>query len=239
MTALSTRFLRVPRKPRVLHCLCCSRRCIRRAFLCGFDQQTGKDFEHRRQWIEDRIFKLAESFAVSVYAYAVMSNHCHVVLRSDPRVSWQWSDREVAERWLAVFPGSISNRDDPACVEKATLALLGEFRTPGCHPPAPWLDQLVHARAQRADCPHGQSRGRLHGDDSGKDGSSARRCSTSKRCCLAWPTSTSIPSGPACARRFATPSTLPSGTGSSRLDLQSAKRSAVVLRNRHSNPSPA
>ena len=54
-----------------------------------------------------------------------MSNHCNVVLRSDPGVSWLWSDREVAERWLAIFPGSISNRDDPTCVEKATLALLG------------------------------------------------------------------------------------------------------------------
>ena len=54
-----------------------------------------------------------------------MSNHCHVVLRSDPQVSWQWSDREIAKRWLAVFPISISNRYDPACVERATLALLG------------------------------------------------------------------------------------------------------------------
>jgi hypothetical protein len=49
----------------------------------------------------------------------------HVVLRSDPRGPWKWSDREVAERWLAIFPGSISDRDDPACVERATLALLG------------------------------------------------------------------------------------------------------------------
>ena len=48
-----------------------------------------------------------------------------LVLRTDPTIPWGWSDQEVAERWLAVFPGSISNRDDPACVERATLALLG------------------------------------------------------------------------------------------------------------------
>src|SRR5690625_944959 len=110
------------KEPGFFHCVS---RCVRRAFLCGRDEVTGMDFEHRRQWIEDRIFKLAESFLVSVYAYAVMSNHFHVVLSSDPRAPWQWSDREVAERWLAVFSGSISNRDDPACVERATLALLG------------------------------------------------------------------------------------------------------------------
>ncbi|WP_376692336.1 transposase [Wenzhouxiangella sp. EGI_FJ10409] len=109
-------------EPGFFHCVS---RCVRRAFLCGFDSATGKDYEHRRQWIEDRVLKLADSFAVSVYAYAVMSNHTHVVLRSDPQAPWQWSDWEVAERWLAIFPGSISNRDDPACVERATLALLG------------------------------------------------------------------------------------------------------------------
>jgi REP element-mobilizing transposase RayT len=109
-------------EPGFYHCVA---RCVRRAFLCGFDNATGNNYEHRRQWIESRIFTLAESFAVSIYAYAVMSNHFHVVLRSDPRAPCQWSDREVAERWLAIFPGSISNRDDPACVERATLALLG------------------------------------------------------------------------------------------------------------------
>ncbi|QOC21812.1 transposase [Wenzhouxiangella sp. AB-CW3] len=54
-----------------------------------------------------------------------MSNHVHVILRSDPGASWQWTDREVAERWLSIFPGSISHRDDPNCVARATLALLG------------------------------------------------------------------------------------------------------------------
>lgn len=109
-------------EPGFYHCVS---RCVRRAFLCGRDSLTGRCFEHRRQWIEERIFRLAEHFAVSVFAYAVMSNHFHIVLRNDPQQPWRWSDREVAERWLALFPGSISNRDDPACVEKATLAVLG------------------------------------------------------------------------------------------------------------------
>jgi hypothetical protein len=109
-------------EPGFYHCVS---RCVRRAFLCGVDQLTGKNFEHRREWIEERMFRLADSFAISVFAYAVMSNHVHVVLRCDPVAPWQWTDREVAERWLAIFPGSISNRDDPARVERATLALLG------------------------------------------------------------------------------------------------------------------
>jgi hypothetical protein len=74
-------------EPGFFHCVS---RCVRRAFLCGVDAQSGKSFEHRRQWVEDRIFKLADSFAISVYAYAVMSNHFHIVLRSDPRATREW-----------------------------------------------------------------------------------------------------------------------------------------------------
>jgi len=59
-------------------------RCVRRAFLCGFDKVTKKCFKHRRHWIEDRILELADCFSVSVYSYAVMSNHFHVVLHVDP-----------------------------------------------------------------------------------------------------------------------------------------------------------
>jgi REP element-mobilizing transposase RayT len=70
------------------------------------DDYTGKSFEHRRDWVEARLLALAEVFAVSIWAYAVMSNHVHVVVEVRADAARAWSDDEVARRWLTLYPPS-------------------------------------------------------------------------------------------------------------------------------------
>lgn len=82
------------------HCIC---RCVRRAFLCGFDEFSGRSYEHRKQWLVDRLALVARSFAIDVCAYAVMSNHYHLVVRLNPSAAEQWSDDEVIDRWRALY----------------------------------------------------------------------------------------------------------------------------------------
>jgi REP element-mobilizing transposase RayT len=85
----------------------CISRCVRRAFLCGSDSVTGFDFEHRRQWIVDRIKLLCSVFAVDLCAYAIMSNHYHIVVRINADEVDQWPDEEVAQRWMQIFSGPL------------------------------------------------------------------------------------------------------------------------------------
>lgn len=85
----------------IVHCI---NRCVRRAFLCGRDHVTGKDFSHRRSWVEKRLELLAAIFGIDVLNFAVMSNHIHLILRTRPDVVSTWSDREVAKRWWRLFP---------------------------------------------------------------------------------------------------------------------------------------
>ncbi len=84
---------------------------LRRAFLCGKDSQSGQDYEHRRQWIEDRLLSLSNTFAIDIAAYAIMSNYYHVVLHFDQPKAEAWSTREVCTHWYQLFSGfSLSYR---------------------------------------------------------------------------------------------------------------------------------
>ncbi len=78
-------------------------RCVRRAYLCGEDAYTKQSYEHRRQWMVDRIRFLTSIFAIDVAAYAVMSNHYHLVVYVDESEAMAWSDEEVCERWHKLY----------------------------------------------------------------------------------------------------------------------------------------
>lgn len=72
----------VPRKQQVsladtpyYHCIS---RCVRRAFLWGEDKVSGKSYEHRREWVKDKLLALGNVFCIDVCAYAVMSNQQNI-----------------------------------------------------------------------------------------------------------------------------------------------------------------
>jgi len=84
----------------------CISRCVRRAFLCGVDDISGNCYEHRRGWIEDKLFELQQIFAIDIAAYSIMSNHFHLILHIDKQQALAWSIDEVLDRWLKLFKGS-------------------------------------------------------------------------------------------------------------------------------------
>jgi len=97
-------------------------RCVRKAFLAGGAA------EHRRGWVEDRLRMLSEVFACEVGAYAVMSNHVHIVVRMAPEAAAAWSDDAVVRRWLRVCPGRGNMLPDGTAVDPTPELVAGLAR---------------------------------------------------------------------------------------------------------------
>ena len=102
-------------------------RCVRRAFLCGVDHYSGKNYEHRRQWVVDRTRLLSSLFAIDVCAYAVMNNHYHLVIKLCPEQLDDLDDDEVIGRWCALFKGPLliqryRDGEDLKPFERATVS---------------------------------------------------------------------------------------------------------------------
>jgi REP element-mobilizing transposase RayT len=89
----------------------CISRCVRRAFLCGEDELTGRSYEHRRDWLVEKLKQLDRVFSISICAYAVMHNHTHTVLKIDRDTALEWQDDEVISRWTKLYkPSPIVDR---------------------------------------------------------------------------------------------------------------------------------
>jgi len=85
----------------------CVSRCVRRSFLCGVDKYSGQSYEHRRGWVEDRLLFLTTVYAIDICAYAVMSNHTHVVLHVDKTLADGWDTNEVLRRYHMLHKGTL------------------------------------------------------------------------------------------------------------------------------------
>jgi len=83
----------------------CSR-CVRQCYLLGFDEETGKDYSARKEWVPERLKVLQKVFMIEIYAYAIMCNHYHLILNNRPDLANALTIEEVAERWLMIHPTS-------------------------------------------------------------------------------------------------------------------------------------
>ncbi|MEC6906618.1 transposase [Photobacterium piscicola] len=110
-------------------------RCVRRAYLCGEDPYSGKNYQHRRGWIVNKIKQLSEVFCIDVCAYAVMNNHYHLVLKIDTQRQQALSPQEVISRWLQLFNGHpiavdfINNGDVGEDKKQALSTLVAEWQS--------------------------------------------------------------------------------------------------------------
>ena len=84
----------------------CVSRCVRRAFLCGYDRFTGRSFEHRRAFIESELLRLGQVFYLDVVAYAVMPNHFHVVVFVDQAAQHDAEAADIVRRWHQIHQGN-------------------------------------------------------------------------------------------------------------------------------------
>lgn len=132
----------------------CISRCVRQAFLMGVDHTTQRCFDHRKQWVVDELATLERIFAVDVCAYAVMSNHVHLVLRLDPASSQDWTRAELLSRARQLFPMALQDAevagtlDEQVALYRERLSSLSWFMR--C------LNERIARRANREDGCHGR-----------------------------------------------------------------------------------
>ncbi len=83
----------------------CISRCVRRAFLCGEDHFTVNSYAHRRGWVEEILLMLAKVFCIDACAYAVISNHTHLVLYVDDKKANRLNNKAIVICWHKLCKG--------------------------------------------------------------------------------------------------------------------------------------
>jgi hypothetical protein len=74
-------------------CVC----AVRQSFLCGEDRHSGRNFDHRKQWVD-------------LSVYAILSNHYRVILHVYKARTATWDATEIINRWHQLFKGTIQSQ---------------------------------------------------------------------------------------------------------------------------------
>jgi REP element-mobilizing transposase RayT len=112
----------------------CIARCVRRAWLWGEDEYAGKNYSHRKQWVIDRLGSLCSIFGIEVCAFAILSNHYHLVLYVDRERARRWTKQEVIDRWTVLFrvPALVKRWQSAEALEAeraAAESIIEQWRT--------------------------------------------------------------------------------------------------------------
>jgi len=113
------------------YCISC---CVCRAYLCGENKYPEKSFEHRRHWVVERMHYLASLFSIDICAYAIMSNHYHLVLHVDEASNGALSHDEVCERWCQLYSRPVlverwqSKQTISEAENKVVLSIIDNWR---------------------------------------------------------------------------------------------------------------
>ena len=171
----------------------CVSRCVRPAFLCGYDSHTQTNYEHRRQWLENKLHKVATVFSIKLCAYAVMSNHSHVVVHIHTDSAATWSNQEVIRRLHSLFNGTYLSQcfaaGDTLLEEQQEILDqdIGKWRKRLCN--LSWFMKVVNESISRRANQEDKCTGRFsvtapallylpHPCNCGKAGSKAKLCWT-------------------------------------------------------------
>ena len=103
-------------------------------------------------WVRDRLRFLAGVFSIDVLAYAVMSNHLHVVLQVDAARAERWAAEEVVARYGKLFRGAPGLFEAcPSAQQQAELVALWRGRLMDVSWLMRTLNEYVARKANKED----------------------------------------------------------------------------------------
>jgi len=124
---------------------------VRRAFLCGKDEASGRNFDHSKDWVVELLASLTRKFAVRICAYVVLSNHFHLVVRIESETARNWSDDEVVRSYGRLFRGAKDPRKHFAPARAAERIRCWRARLPDLSWFMRCLNEAIARRANLED----------------------------------------------------------------------------------------